>query len=331
MQGAGKRAHGRGAGAMNTDKTRGLFFLVVTILIWGAYMPVGKVVSASVDVYWITAIRYTFSAAFLAIIVAAIEGPHALVPERRDVLTLLLLGALGSAGFGLFSYLGVRLTRPEHGAAITVMTPINVAIFRAIQARALPPRGVALAVLAVVAGAVLVVTRGNPAALLSGGSMVGNLLVLISSLCWTFYTIRAQSMVGYSPLRLTMLTCALGAPVGLALATGMTAAGYATVPKLDALEHLWPQILYLFVAVSAVSIITWNIAVRSVGAQTATVMSTFTPVIPFAWAAWNGQQFTTAEIVGVLIIIVAILAHNLNEQRKARAVQTAQPATEKTA
>jgi drug/metabolite transporter (DMT)-like permease len=305
---------------MASNMPKGLFWLAVTILIWGAYMPVGKVVSANIDVYWITGIRYAFSGLLLAMIVLAMEGPGALLPLKKDLPMLLLLGALGSAGFGLFSYLGVRLTRPEHAAAITVLTPINVALFRAFQARALPPRGVVFAVITVVSGATLVVTRGNLAALTSGGSMTGNLLVLISSFCWTFYTIKAQSMVGYSALRLTMLTCSLGAPVGLALALVMTAAGVAHPPAPEDFVRIWPQILYLFVAVSAVSIITWNIAVRAVGAQTATLVSTFTPVIPFAWAWWNGQTFTAAEVVGVLMIIGAILAHNLNERRKAMAV-----------
>jgi len=305
---------------MTQNLPKGLFWLVVTILIWGAYMPVGKVVSANVDVFWITGIRYAFAAVFLALILVYVEGPQALAPRREDLWMLLLLGALGSAGFGLFSYLGVRLTRPEHGAAITVLTPINVAIFRALQGRALPPRGLVACAITVVAGAILVVTRGNPTALLSGGSMVGNLLVFISSLCWTFYTIKAQSMVGYSALRLTFLTCSLGAPVGLALAAVLTTQGLAHPPALDDLLRIWPQILYLFLLVSAVSIITWNVAVRAVGAQTATLVSTFTPVIPFAWARWNGQEFTPAEIVGVLMILGAILAHNLIEQRKARAL-----------
>ena len=305
---------------MTSYSPKGLFWLAITILIWGAYMPVGKVVAASVDVYWITGIRYCFSGCFLAFILAWVEGPWALIPPRRDLTTLILLGALGSVGFGLFSYLGVRLTRPEHAAAISVLTPINVAIFRAVQARALPRRGVVLAALAVTTGAILVVTRGNPSALVSGGSMIGNLLVLISSFCWTFYTIKAQSMIGYSALRLTMLSCALGSPVGLGLAAILTAFGIAHPPALADLARIWPQILYLFVAVSAVSIITWNIAVRAVGAQTATLVSTFTPVIPFAWAWWNGQIFTAAELAGVLMILGAILAHNLNERRRALTV-----------
>ena len=308
---------------MNGNSPKGLFWLGVTILIWGAYMPVGKVVSQAIDPYWITGIRYLFSGLFLVIIVSAIEGPQAIIPPRKDLAALILLGALGSAGFGLFSYLGVRLTRPEHAAAITVLTPINVAIWRSFQARALPPRNVVLAAIAVVGGALLVVTRGDLTTLASGGSMVGNLLVFISSLCWTFYTIKAQSMVGYSALRLTTLTCLLGAPVGIALAVLMTGLGQAIPPHLADFLPIWPQIVYLFIFVSAVSIITWNMAVRLVGAQTATLVSTFTPVIPFTWAAYGGRVFTYWEIVGVVVIMVAILTHNLNEQRKARAMASA--------
>ncbi len=72
-------------------KAQGLLWLVVTIFIWGAYMPVGKTVTAVVDIYWITAIRYTFAGLFLALIVLWMEGPDALVPRKNDLATLLLI------------------------------------------------------------------------------------------------------------------------------------------------------------------------------------------------------------------------------------------------
>ena len=54
---------------MTGDTPKGFFWLAVTILIWGAYMPVGKVVSQAIDPYWITGIRYAFSGLFLGVIV----------------------------------------------------------------------------------------------------------------------------------------------------------------------------------------------------------------------------------------------------------------------
>lgn len=295
-----------------TSTTRGFALLALTILIWGAYMPVGRTVADTVDPFWITALRYAFAGVALSALTARMEGPAALRPPRRDLMTLVFLGALGSLGFGLFSYLGVRLTRPEHAAVITSLTPINVALYRAARARRAPPISLMATIVAVIVGAGLVVTRGDPATLLEGGGLTGDALVLVASLCWTFYTIRAGSMTGYSPLRLTMLTCALGAPIGLALAGGLTAAGWAKPPRLGDLATIWPQLVYLFVLVSAVSILTWNAAVRAVGAQTATIVATFTPVIPFAWAAANGQRLTLAELGGVALMIGAILAHNLS-------------------
>lgn len=170
-------------------------------------------------------------------------------------------------------------------------------------------------ILAVVGGAILVVTRGRLDALFSGGSLVGDGLVFISSLCWTFYTIRAQSLTGYSAVRLTALGCLLGSPIGLMLALAATALGFAHPPGPATLAALWPQMLYIVVAVSLVSIITWNAAVRMVGAQDATLVSSFTPVIPFAWAYGQGQIFTALEVFGAAMIVTAICAHNIAERR----------------
>ena len=306
-------------GGNRPSLAQGYLLLAVTVLIWGAYMPIGKVVTAQIDVFWLTFLRYSLAGLLLAALIAWREGPWALTFPRRDFGTLLLLGALGSAGFGLFSYLGVRLTRPEHAAAISVMTPINVAIWRAFETRSLPPRPVMFCILAVVGGAVLVVTRGRLDALLAGGSLTGDALVFVSSLCWTFYTIRAQKLTGYSAVRLTALGCLLGAPIGLALALIATWSGFATIPAPAALSALWPQIFYIVVAVSLVSIITWNAAVKIVGAQDATLVSSFTPVIPFAWAYGQGQVFTALEMFGAAMIVAAICAHNIAERRRTRA------------
>ena len=295
---------------------QGYLLLAVTILIWGAYMPVGKVLSGRVDVFWLTFVRYGLAGLMLGLLVAWWEGPRALAFPRRDFWTLFLLGALGSAGFGLFSYLGVRLTRPEHAAAISVMTPINVAIWRAVETRRLPPRPVMFCILAVVAGTILVVTHGRLDALLAGGSLTGDLFVFIGSLCWAYYTIRAQSLTGYSALRLTALGCLLGTPVGLALALVLTASGIAQPPDFGAMSALWPQMLYVVVLVSVVSIVTWNAAVRAVGAQNATLVSAFMPVIPFAWAFGQGQVFTALEVLGAALIVIAICAHNVAERRR---------------
>ena len=77
--------------------------------------------------------------------------------------------------------------------------------------------------------------------------------------------------------------------------------------------------LYIVVAVSLVSIVTWNAAVRTVGAQDATLVSAFTPVIPFAWAFSQGQIFTSLEVFGAALIVAAICAHNISERRRAKA------------
>lgn len=305
-------------GASKLTLTQGYLLLAATVVIWGAYMPVGKVVTARIDIFWLTFVRYALAGVCLGALLLCLEGPRALTFYRRDFGTLMLLGALGSAGFGLFSYLGVSLTRPEHAAAIAVMTPINVAVWRAIEFRKLPARPVMFCILAVVFGAILVVTRGRLDALLEGGSLVGDGLVLISSLCWTYYTIRAQALTGYSAMRLTAIACLLGSPVGLVLALVMTMLGIAHVPPAGVFVSLWPQMLYVVVAVSIVSIVTWNAAVRAVGAQDATLVSAFTPVIPFAWAFGQGQVFTALEVFGAALIVTAICAHNISERRRQR-------------
>ncbi|MDE2579860.1 MAG: DMT family transporter [Hyphomicrobiales bacterium] len=296
---------------------RGLFWLAFTVLVWGAYMPVGRAVGQHIDVYWVTFARYLFAGVLIVGYLAVREGASVFSMTRGDFWRVLALGALGSAGFGLFSYLAVRYTRPEHAAAISALTPIHVALWRAARTRAFPPPRVALTVVAVVFGEVLVLTHGDLGALRTGGGLYGDLLALIASLCWTFYTIGAQALRGFSALRLTGLACLFGSPIGLAVALAATAFGATRPFGWSDVVAVWPQLVYLFVGVSLISIVTWNIAVRDLGAQNATLMAAFVPVIPFAWAFMQGQRFSASELFGVALILVAIVAHNLGERRSA--------------
>jgi drug/metabolite transporter (DMT)-like permease len=67
-------------------------------------------------------------------------------------------------------------------------------------------------------------------------------------------------------------------------------------------------------------VLTWNVGVRAVGAMDATLISSFTPVIAFIVAFWEGQRFVPLEILGAGLILAAIILNNLL-QRRALSIQ----------
>ncbi len=71
------------------------------------------------------------------------------------------------------------------------------------------------------AGVVLVATRGDPGAAIAGGELAGDLLVFCGAVSWLTYTLAgAWKFAGWSPLRMTVLTCIPGT-VGLIAANAI--------------------------------------------------------------------------------------------------------------
>src|SRR5262245_51957953 len=177
----------------------------------------------------------------------ALEGRQALRYDGRFA-EAALYGVIGITGFNLFSWIGLGFTRPEHTTLIlslqTPLTALTVWVLRGQR-----PAAYTLAcVLLAFAGVALVITKGNPAAAMSGGEMFGDLLVFCAAVCWLAYTLAgAWKFSAWSPLRFSVRTCVPGT-AGLLVAHAVAIAlGFSALPSVTALAALWWQILFFSV------------------------------------------------------------------------------------
>lgn len=188
---------------------KGTALMCVVVLVWGTFLPVSKIVLAVVDPYWLTALRYGVAALCFIALLASVEGAGRLALEGNAPLAF-LFGTAGFAGFSILTYEGLRLTRPETGAMILALTPVLVALYQWARLRR-RPHAMTLACIAVaLSGEALVVSRGDPARILHDGSAFGNLLIFLAAVCWTVYTLGAQRLPQWSPLRYTAMSACLG-------------------------------------------------------------------------------------------------------------------------
>ena len=147
------------------------------------------------------------------LLLVAVEGRQA-VALRGPLAAAALYGLVGITGFNLFVWIGLGYTRPEHASIILALqTPLTaLAVWlRAASGR----RRFTLGCVAVaIAGVVLVITKGDLANALAGGSLLGDALIFLGAVSWVTYTLAASRFPGWSPLRFTVLTCIPGG-VGL--------------------------------------------------------------------------------------------------------------------
>lgn len=316
-------ASGRGLlvfsiGVQQQKLVKGVLLLAITVLAWGATFPIGKPAAVAVDAYWLSTIRYAFTGLAFAAILAAVEGRRAFDYEGK-LGAAVLVGVIGFAGYNLFAFAGLRRTTPEHAAIITALqaplTALALWAWRGVRPAAFTLVCVALAFI----GVMLVITKGDVAGALAGGSLYGDLLVFIGAASWVAYVLGVVKFAGFSALRYTALTSIPGA-IGIFIATAAaTALGAAAAPSAQTLASVGWEVAYLTVFTGIVGVLCWNAGIQMLGPLNAVLMGNLIPVVTFLIRIAQGHRFAAIEIAGALLVLGALVANNLFLRRRAAA------------
>jgi drug/metabolite transporter (DMT)-like permease len=288
---------------------RGLAWAGLCVLVWAPMFSVVKRTLPYLDPYALGTVRYAVGIVLLVAILVAVEGRSALRFDGR-LGAALLFGLIGITGFNLFVWIGLGFTAPEHASIImalqTPLTALAVWGFRGQR----PASFTLGCVLVALAGVLLVVTQGHPAEVFSKG-LVGDLLIFCGALCWVTYTLAAIKFAGWSPLRLTVLTCIPGA-AGLVLANLVAVAlGYAVVPTFGAVASVAWQLVYFSVGTVVLGVLAFNNAARRLGPLNTMLALNLIPVSVFGIEAALGRSFGAMELAGAALVITALVANNL--------------------
>ncbi|MDP1985558.1 MAG: DMT family transporter [Sulfuritalea sp.] len=296
------------------DHRRGTFYMLLVIAIWGAFLPVGKSALQAVDPYWLTAMRFaTASLVFIGLLWFR-EGASALRTEGQ-LWKIALFGSLGFAGFGVCLFEGLKLTRPEISGMILALGPIQVALFQWWRTHRRPDNFTLGAIALALVGELFVITAGDLTRLV-GGDALGNGLVFLASLFWTAYTLGGQQFPGWSPVRYSALSCALGCVAIAAALIVATLTGHSQPPSPAKMLAVWPQLSFIVFCVSVFGILFWNMGVAKLGPLNAGLFANFTPVITYLIAIAQGRRPETLELMGAAIVLVALIANNRHQRGK---------------
>lgn len=288
--------------------------LTATAMAWGGMFPVMKSLLADIDPITLTLVRFGFAVPVLIALLVIKEGLGALSTSGK-ALQLWWLGTLGFAGFGLLLVLGLNSTRSEHAALIPALMPLIAIVVASIRGRSWPPSLALVAVVVGIAGVCLVVTRGDPGMLLSGGVGHGEALVLLGATCWVLYTFGAAKFSDWSGLRFTTVTLTLGALSIAAIEIVAVAMRVVLLPSMSTLLSAAPSFAYLVLAASVMGFLFWNAGMRALGAARGVLFINLVPITAFAIALAAGHRPSGWELAGVALVIVALMVNSLASLR----------------
>ena len=289
---------------------RGAGLLLLASVAGGGLFPVSTVVLPVLDPFYMTAIRYGAAVIIFVGLLAFSEGPAALRVEGRG-LRAAVLGTAGFAGLGLFLYVGLQHSRPEHGAIIMATQPL-IASVMTWMLRGVRPARATLALLGVALGGVLlVVTKGHLSGLFDRGTGYGDVLMFAGAVSWVIYTLGAADFPTWSPLRYTTLTSLLSLPAIFAAAIVATMLGHASTPSLGDVESVAWQLAYIVLVASVVGVLSWNAGIKLLGTANGVLFINFVPVTVFAIRIAQGHRFQAIEFVGAALVMGALVANQL--------------------
>jgi drug/metabolite transporter (DMT)-like permease len=277
--------------------------------------PIADSAIKHVDPFHLTAIRYILAAFGFLALLWVFEGRRALRLEGRG-LELFLFGSAGIAGFNLFAFGGLEHTTPEHAALIVATSPLITLLASAALARNAPPRVTLGFVVLALAGVLLVIGHGDPAAVVNGGVNGGDLMVLLGTASFVVYTLGARRFTDYSALRYTALSATGGTITVLVVTELATLAGWYGAPSVADVGAIWWQLAYVVIIGALAAVLAWNEGVRRLGAPNAALFMNLVPVVAFVIAIVRGYDPEAAELGGAAITVAALVGANLTARRQ---------------
>lgn len=287
----------------------GVALILLSVLAWGGQAPVSKLALEYVDGYFLSLVRNLLALPLFVGLLAWREGRAAFAYEG-GFFAAALYGSLGFAGFGLLFFVGVAHSLPEHAVIILSLQPALTALWQWMVHGRRPPAFTLACIALCVAGLMLVVTKGDPAAMLHSGTWFGDLLLLGAALCWMGYTAGVARFAHWSPLRYTTLSALPAALALVAVIVIAWLAGATRPPSVAAIAAVWVHMAFLVIVTAVVAGLAWNAGVRQVGALNALLLGNLVPVVTFAVRMAQGHHFLPIEFAGAGLVILSLAANN---------------------
>ena len=277
--------------------------LTLAALFWTGNWVAGRMLADLVPPSALTFWRWAIAVALLMPFV----GPRLWAARAllaREWRPIVALGLLGGGLHNVLQYWGLQYTLATNGAIFNATTPVLIIVLGTLVFHEPFPRRAAAGAVIALGGALALITRLDLAMLLAVGPNRGDLLILISMVMLSAYTVGLRRRpAGLDAL--SFLACfAIVAlvPVGIGYAFEH-AAGKRIVLNATSVGGM----LYIAVFPALLAYLFWDIGVRAVGAARAGVFMYLMPVFgSILGMAFLGERFELYHAVGMGLIFAGV-------------------------
>ncbi|MBU3596283.1 DMT family transporter [Polynucleobacter sp. 86C-FISCH] len=253
-------------------------YLLLATALWAGNAIAGRVLVGSISPITLSAVRWGLAALLLLPLGWRVFMPGSALWQNKK--RFLLLGLFGVGSYNVLLYLALQTSTAINVTLIGASMPIWMlfigAVFYQVKPSILQMIGAVVSLL----GVGIVLTRGDLATLLSMEMVIGDLLIMLATILWAFYS-WMLSRPGSSSERQWPWAEFLMAQVTVGLLwTGFfdgfeIAAGHAYIDL-----NWWMASLILFVAIgpSLIAYRCWGLGVNGAGPTVAAFFANFIPL-----------------------------------------------------
>ena len=287
--------------------------LAAAALFWGGNWAIARWIQYQVPPQTLGLLRWG-SAALLLAPVALPATIRAWPAIRREWWRLVILGFIGVTGFSALTYTGLAYTTAINGSLLNSAAPVFLLLFSAFgfgERIGLPEvAGVAVSLV----GVVVIVTRGDPAALVALSVNIGDVWVMVAVLLWAVYTVLLKRWrTALPPLVFLFVTIVASLPLPIATsAIELTWGGRSL--SFDITTAAVTVYLGLFPSIGAYGC--WAYGVSKVGPTRATLFQYLIPVFAAGLAfLLLGEEVRLFHIAGAALIIGGLVLATRQSRR----------------
>jgi len=302
-----EQAAAGGRRAAGTEVAAAYLLLTVAMLSWSGNIVIARALAGTVPPLGLSLMRWIIAfAVVLPFAFRELIAKRAVIRARWPV--LLLLGLLGLTFCNSLSYVGVQWTTAINGALVNAAGPMLTLAAAFVLDRERATGRQISGILVSLMGVIVIVLRGDPAALFALSINPGDVVILIAVATWSVYTVLLRRRPSeLSPVALLAVLFAIGSVTLLPLHLVESALGRP-------LPMTGPALLgYAYVGLfpAAIAFFGWNRGVQVIGASRASFFSYLMPLFSAGLAfVFLGEEITRYHLVGAALIFLGIFLAN---------------------
>jgi drug/metabolite transporter (DMT)-like permease len=207
---------------------------------------------------------------------------------------------------GLF-LTGLQLSTATHAALLYTLTPVFVLLLAQALHREFPGWRTAVGAALALGGTVYVLLqRGLD---VSGGPLIGDLLLFVAVIAWTVYTVEGREVVGkLGALPTIAWTIIAGTLLYLPLGLGALLVPSYRADIAHASPAAWWGVVYLIVMTSVVAYLLWSWALAHLAAARVAVFTNLQPLATALLAqVFLGERVTAGFFAAAAVVIAGVL------------------------